>query len=256
MTPAFLSQLDALGDAKIRLPVWWRDDDATRDGPALQRLLSMAEVSCVPVALAVIPTGAQQSLVDAIAKQPRVTVLQHGFAHINHTPRGHKPASELGDARPLAVVLAEVVEGQAMLRRQFGETALRVLAAPWNQMSDRVATALPQTGIVGASAFVDASLGGTYPGLAVANCHVDPIRWRDGPQFRGVEKSLAILCRQLDLRLAAADKGRIAEAEQPIGLLTHHRDMDEATWRFCHEFLQVLSSHRAVVPVSAREVFL
>jgi hypothetical protein len=47
-------------------------------------------------------------------------------------------------------------------------------------------------------------------------------------------------------RLAAAIAARLdggADADEPIGLLTHHRIHDEGVWRFCETLLDRLKRH-------------
>ena len=53
------AQLQAALDAALErgeaIRVWWRDDDAGRDRPALTRLLELAECHAAGLALAVVP---------------------------------------------------------------------------------------------------------------------------------------------------------------------------------------------------------
>ena len=45
-----------------RAGLWWRDDDAKKNGPKLARLISLAKTSRVPLAVAVIPGQVQDDL--------------------------------------------------------------------------------------------------------------------------------------------------------------------------------------------------
>src|SRR5438874_477384 len=51
-------ELARLRDAGRTAEFWWRDDDATAPTPPLRQLLTLAEATGVPVALAVVPLGA------------------------------------------------------------------------------------------------------------------------------------------------------------------------------------------------------
>src|SRR4029450_2060394 len=60
--PDLDAELDAWAKAGRRAPLWWRDDDAARTTPALERLLALHARHGVPLALAVIPGRAEPSL--------------------------------------------------------------------------------------------------------------------------------------------------------------------------------------------------
>jgi hypothetical protein len=117
-------ELDLWRESGGRAELWCRDDDACRDSPALRRLLEVAANAEIPVALAVIPALIEQSLVDSVEKAPRVTILQHGYAHRNHAPPGERNW-ELGGHRPVDEVVAELKAGRNELARRFGRRFLR-----------------------------------------------------------------------------------------------------------------------------------
>ena len=60
-------ELDAWATAGQTATLWWRDDDATRPTPALARLRQLAQDNGIPVALAVVPAGAQICVLFASA---------------------------------------------------------------------------------------------------------------------------------------------------------------------------------------------
>ncbi|MDJ0957073.1 MAG: hypothetical protein QNI91_09460, partial [Arenicellales bacterium] len=82
--------------------LWWRDDDADRAGDAVMRMMQISLTFDVPVAIAVSPAIVNASLVQLVDKEFRCTVMQHGYAHLNHAPPDQKKC-ELGDHRPLNV---------------------------------------------------------------------------------------------------------------------------------------------------------
>ena len=67
--------------------------------------------------------------------------------------------------------------------------------------------------------------------LVSINTHVDIMRWRPA-RFRGTEAILSRVWRQLRARR----KG--GRWDEPIGLLTHHRNLDTAAWTFLEAFLE------------------
>ena len=227
-----------------RATFWWRDDDATARTPALDRLLALPGL---PLAIAVVPAHMRVNLAERLADS-RVDVLQHGFNHVNHQPRGEKKA-ELGDARPLGVMQEELARGRQRLETLFGRRALRVLVPPWNRIDRRLVATLAAQGYGGLST---AQAREPAPdGLFQANSHIDIVDWLKQPRaFIGLEAALDLAIDHLARRRAGT-----VDAEEPTGLLTHHRVMDEAAFAFAAEFLTRSSAHPAVQWRAARDIF-
>lgn len=228
--------------------LWWRDDDAVADTPALRRLIRTARV---PIALAVIPATLQPDLAQALADSDaaRVAVLQHGFAHRNHEPADRKKA-ELGGARPAATVLAELAQGAAILRQHFGTRALPVMTPPWNRIAPQVRDGLPGQGFRGLTTYLPRSAPQPVRGLRQVNTHVDIIDWHGARGFLGTEPALALLIRHLR-------EGRLghADAAEPTGILTHHLVHDEASWVFLDRLQDWLSRFPMIRWLTAPAVF-
>ena len=232
----FDAELEAWRRAGLTARFWWRDDDATRPGPLLDRLLRTA--GPIPVALAVIPAMVEDSLAAYLAAHGRqggeTQVLQHGYAHVNHAPTGAKKA-EFGDHRPLAAMLDELVLGRQRLEGLFGEVFEPILTPPWNRAGNEVTRNLAPAGLQGLSRF---GPRGPDEGDSVVNTHVDIIGWRGGRGFVGERHALRAAINHLAARRTGA-----ADLGEPTGLLTHHRDHDEACWRFVAKFATVVSAH-------------
>lgn len=205
--------------------LWWRDDDACDLTPALERLLALAGDR--PLSLAVIPALAT----PALAARAAATVLQHGYAHRNRAGEGAR-AVECGGERPLSEVLSELQHGQERLGALFGERFVPVLVPPWNRVAAEVVPRLPELGLHGLSGWKARPAATAAPGVAQVNVHVDVMSYRRGPGFVGREKALGELVEHLAARRTGA-----ADADEPTGLLTHHRDHDEAVWTFLAELL-------------------
>jgi hypothetical protein len=216
--------------------LWWRDDDAVADTPALQQLLAVA--GRLPLSLAVIPAGAEPSLVRAVEARPAVSVLQHGFAHRNHAPRERKKI-ELGLDRPIGQVLDELREGLARLRQLFGDRALAVLVPPWNRIHAEVVANLARLGFSGISCY------GPRPrdldALITVNTHIDIIDWHGSRGFIGTESALGLLVGHLEARRRGT-----ADPDEPSGLITHHLAHDEESW----DFLRTLTAHLETRPAA------
>ncbi len=232
--------LDACAARGEAIRVWWRDDDAGREHPALERLLELAERQGVPLALAVVPLWLEAPGQALIAGSARATVLQHGFAHANHAPAGERSV-ELGH-RDLATVAEELRQGRAALIDAFGATCLAVLVPPWNRFDPGLTERLAACGFAGLSTFGARPGSEAAPGLAQVNAHLDPIDWRGSRLFIGEATALERLCALLG-------------PDEPIGILSHHLVMDEPGWAFLDRLLEVLASHPAARLCAASELF-
>jgi hypothetical protein len=242
-------ELDAWRDAGRTADLWWRDDDACRDSPALTRLLAIAGTTRVPVALAAIPALIESSLVDAIANAETVTVVQHGYAHRNYAPPGARNW-ELGSHRPLAQTVAELARGRVGLEQRFGPRFVAVLVPPWNRIDPGVIERLPDAGFRGLSTFGPREDARPAPGLVQCNTHVDLIAWRRDRAFIGAGAALDRL-----VSLLAARRDGTVDPAEPTGILTHHLDLDDAAWAFFAELLARSCQHGAAAWIDVRAAF-
>jgi hypothetical protein len=238
---AALDHRGALGEP-VRF--WWRDDDAVRTGPMLQRLFEAVEGA--PLALAVIPEPAQTDLVEAVAREPGVTVFQHGWAHVNHAPRGQSlGAWELDGFRPAEQVLAEMHSGKMRLEKLFGERFQPIMVPPWNRVHAGLLPALAAHGFVGISGTGEGIGTEPVPGLRCINCQVDVLRWKDGARFAGWKKSADEL---VTLLMDPAEQGT-------IGINTHHAVTDREGWEFIASLNRLVSDHPAAAWVPPQSLF-
>ncbi len=228
---------------------WWRDDDARSATPPLTRLLSLSREIDVPVALAVVPLDADDSLVRELAGRPRTVVLQHGYAHRNHAQPGEKKC-ELGPHRPLEEMLSELSAGWNRLRALFPEQALPVIVPPWNRMDDALVRALPTIGSLGLSTNGPRPSSEPVLGLRQVNIHIDIIDWRRTRRFVGSQGAL-----QQTLKHLVARRTGVVDASEPTGLLTHHLYHDAACWEFSAELLRRSRAHPAVRWLDAMTLF-
>lgn len=238
----FAELLDDAAARGLRIPFWWRDDDAETATPALDRLLRLAAKHEVPLALAVVPKNATRALADRLASEPRVSVLQHGWQHRNYAPEGAKK-EELGDHRPASKVIEELRLGFDRLAVLFPEQFLPVLVPPWNRIADEVREQRSEVGLAGLSIFGPAPAGAPH----WVNPHLDIFEWR--PTRRPVDRAAAYAV------LSAELERRIAGDPEPIGIMTHHLVHDDESWELLDDLLALLRSHRAATWPSASELF-
>lgn len=236
--PDLVSELDRWEEAERVATLWWRDDDAVAMTPALARLLSLAGPT--PLALAVIPETAEKTLAEAVRGRENIAILQHGWSHTNRGGAGKK--SEFPAGRPAAEVAADLRRGRERLADLFATTA-PVLAPPWNRFAPEFEELLPPAGIAALS-----TMGSRVPGAAARiDVHVDPVAWKSGCGFVGTGAAVGSLVGELRRR-------RLGEATGPVGVLTHHLIMDEATAGFAAELATVVAGHRAARWLDIREV--
>lgn len=232
-------ELDRWRSAGRQATLWWRDDDAFRDSPQLQRLLAIAGTAALPVALAAVPATLESSLVDALGRSRFATVVQHGYAHRDHALPSERKA-ELGHHREADAALAELARGLDVLRRNFGERFAAVLVPPWNRIADAIVARLPDVGLRGLSTLGPRPARSPVRGIVQCNTHVDVIAWRRERAFIGVEAAID----RLVAHLRARRDGSV-DSDEPTGVLTHHLDMSDAGWHFLVELVARTREHGA-----------
>jgi hypothetical protein len=215
--------------------LWWRDDDAVEPTAALDRLLALRRDCGAPLALAVVPARAGAPLANRLAGESQVAVLQHGYAHANHAVLPDKKI-ELGLQRPAMHVLGELGTGWLALEHLFGKSTseggkalLPVLVPPWNRIAPALVPTLPEIGFAGLSTFGARARAHPVRGLVQVNTHLDLIDWQGSRSFVGAQTALHKL-------VASLTQSRIDSGE-PVGLLSHHLEMDEGAWEFLKSLL-------------------
>ena len=245
---ALEDELDAWAEGERAADFWWRDDDAQCPTPALQRLLALSAGTATPLTLAVVPKGAETTLAHLLETAPGVSVVQHGYAHVNHAG-AHNKKAELAAGRPAGDALAELIRGRRRLARLFGGRFHAVLAPPWNRIDPLLVPALPGAGIRGLSDFGARRSAEATAGLTQGNCHVDIVDWRGSRGFVGADAALAAIVDHL----ARRRRGDV-DAEEATGILTHHLVMDEACWAFLATLIERTQAHPTVRWLSVEEV--
>jgi hypothetical protein len=231
------AELQACAIAGCRIACWWRDDDAIADTPELRRLAATSEKLQLPLLLSVIPGQCETNLCEPLRGASGIAVAQHGFNHVNHEPAGELK-SEFGPARPLSTVCAEICEGRERLHGIFGDGCLPIFVPPWNDLRRDAWEHLPGLTFRGLSGFGHAQHPDAAPGVALVNVHLEVTDWsarpvRLAPIEEIVEKTAALL---RDRR-----EGRSA-CDEPIGIMTHHRIMNEAAWECMDRLFSLLGA--------------
>lgn len=207
---------------------WLRDDDASRPGPQLDRLLDITRQWQIPLTLAVIPAHAGDALARQLQALAWVTIAVHGWNHDNHAPEEEKK-QELGDHRDPQIVLAQLKQGLVHLQQLHGEQCKPLLVPPWNRLSSTLPAALPALGFRAISGFAEQQ----FEALPTINTHVDIIDWRG---HRGGRQAMQLL----------SETAALIDAEQSlIGVLTHHQVHDNVAWAFLQQLFSLTATHPA-----------
>ncbi len=239
------NELDYWAQADNLATFWWRDDDAISDTKELDDLLDCADGT--PVALAVIPDLADNSLARRVLRTPSVTVVQHGWRHENHATRGSNSEYPIG--RDADAVAVEFSLGVRRLSELFGPSYLPVFAPPWHGFDDSYLPLLSPAGLRAISR-KGHRLGETVFNLMISNVHCVPIQWTAPPSFGPENDYLAPIIDHLRGRRA----GTLDSAE-PTGILTHHLVQNARSYEFMGQLVRTIAGHRSARWLSACEVF-
>lgn len=216
----------------IALPFWWRDDDAAKATPELERLTRMSEDLDVPCHLAVIPDRIEPSLHPVIDMAPLLVPMVHGWRHQRHFLKGKKD-TEFGIRRPNDV--AETALALDRMHSGFGTRLLPIFVPPWNMIAPSLLPVLAEQGYVGVSTFTPRTARLPVPGLVQINTHIDPIDWRGTRNLVAPEQLLTLMTENIRDRI----NGR-SDPLEPMGILTHHLVHTQPIWDFTYACLSEL----------------
>lgn len=243
------AELAAWRQSSREVTVWWRDDDASEQSVALGKMQQLSFEFNVPITLAVIPHALKPSLEPELRDWSQVSVVQHGYAHVNHA-LGDSKKSEFGGRHDLDNRCADIAQGREALTASLQGKFEPVFVPPWNRIHEDIVERLPSLGLHGLSTFKPRAQATPFPGLTQTNCHVDIINWRDGRGFVGHAGALAALTDHLRMRRSSHQV-----PDEPTGVLTHHLVHDEDCWTFLKQLFEHMRSDPNVRWLSTRETF-
>jgi hypothetical protein len=100
---------------------------------------------------------------------------------------------------------------------------------PFNRVDPVLEPALTANGFAAFSAW--GTLGPRRPPLGRLDTHIEVLKWTPHADFLGEGAFLGQLLQALRFRREAA------AFDEPVGLLTHHLNHDEAAWSFLQRFV-------------------
>jgi peptidoglycan/xylan/chitin deacetylase (PgdA/CDA1 family) len=222
----------ALDAATSPLPLFFRDDDAGWSDDRLLELLDLFAHYHVPIDVAAIPDALTFRMATELrarieAEPDRVAIHQHGFAHQNHEPEGHRKC-EFGVSRGRVLQEINIEWGKHWLIDLFGPHVAPIFTPPWNRCTETTAECLRQTG------FRILSRDRTAAPLNLDGLFELPVTIDWFAQRKGVRLSLD----ELGAAMASA-----VRTSSPLGIMFHHALMDEGERRRAGELLDLLASH-------------
>jgi hypothetical protein len=198
------------------------------DEPSLRRLLDLFTQYEAPINLAVIPgllmNDAAELLRQSVVEFPSLFELnQHGWRHLNHEPEGKK--CEFGPSRSYQLQYEDLDNGKSRMNNAFGDHWFSVFVPPWNRCTAETVSALEQLNFQALSR--DRGRGeGTSGRLREIPITLDLFHWRGGASLRSVEE-------------LAQDFSRQIAAENRIGVMLHHKVMDDEAFALLENLLLV-----------------
>jgi hypothetical protein len=217
------------------LCVFFRDDDVDEDEVALRRLLELFRRWNMPINLGVIPgrltAAGAELLAQSVSAAPALIELnQHGWLHHNHEREGRK--CEFGPSRTYAEQLADIAQGQARMTEAFGPHWSPVFIPPWNRCVEDTYRALDQLGFRALSAKRGSSVVAGYRFKEIS-ITLDLFNWQGGANLKPAEEIVDELIIQ-------------SARQQTIGVMLHHKVMDEQAFAFLESLLDALTSHPTI----------
>jgi hypothetical protein len=122
------------------------------------------------------------------------------------------------------------------------------MVPPWNRIGAAARSRLATLGFAGLSCHGPRPAA-VQDGLHVVNVHIDVMDWSN----RAFAGDGAVLAQAID-HLAARRTGR-ADADEPTGLMTHHRDHDDAASAFLDRFVTAVRDHDAARWLDSANLF-
>lgn len=232
------ARLERLIEAVDRpLEVFFRADDVGVPSASFTRLADLFRRRQTPLCLAVVPSWLTRTrcrlLLEATGPARSLWCWhQHGWRHVNLAGRGKK--QEFGPERTRQALRQDLVRGRRRLEEELGENFLPVFTPPWNRCDGKTLELLSELGYHA----VSRSLNSRPPardGLPDFQVNVDLHTRPEADPESGWWGLWAELER-------ARSGGR-------MGIMIHHRRMNQASFEFLQLLLEVLGRGPRIRPV-------
>lgn len=191
----------------MKAPVFFRNDDLGWAHPQLIRLARMFERHHTKISMAAIP----MPCLDQFPQNPlsefksNIKVLVHGLTHLDFAGSGKK--NEFGETRDVLAVQKDILRGREIIESLFTDQFVPIFTPPWNRIAEKHLPALREAGFKALS--VDGPVRFPNSGLTEINVTVD-------------------LHTNRKEKLGLVEVKKImSEATAPVGIVVHHKHMDD-----------------------------
>ena len=216
--------------------IFLRDDDIDVDEETLRHLLDISLSRSVPINLEIIPGKLTEAAIRLLKDHKRFfpelfEFHQHGWMHLNHEEQGRK--CEFGISRNFDQQFADIQKGKDLLEEIFGERFYPSFTPPWNRCTKDTFNALDQLG------FQVLSKDSGNQQISDYNFQEISITLNlyESRKNGGGLKSPETLIRQLITQI---------DEDVRVGILLHHKVMDENAFHFLELLLTELCSSSSV----------
>ncbi len=216
--------------------IFFRDDDVDEDEASLRRLLGIFTSRKIPIILGVIPAKLTASATALLLEKERdfpglIELTQHGWQHVNHEVSERK--CEFGSSRNFAEQLADIQRGQMRMSEVFGEQWFPAFIPPWNRCTTQTCQVLNQLGFrVLSKLHGKLSSSPDFQGREIS-VTLDIFTWKNGAILKPAEEIFTELANQIGLG-------------EPLGIMLHHKVMNDASFAFLESLLIELSASYAI----------
>ncbi|MGE0886330.1 MAG: polysaccharide deacetylase family protein [Blastocatellales bacterium] len=229
------SSLEQMETAGRSVKVFVRDDDVDEAEASLHQLLNRFLELEIPINLEIIPGLLTGSAIATLKRHRQLRpdlfeLNQHGWLHVNHETEGRK--CEFGAKRNYEQQQTDIRRGQEVLRNAFGEAFSPVFTPPWNRCTEETHRALDQLGFAAISKLQSKQPVVGY-GLRELSVTLDIFRWQGGATLKPADEIIAELVSQL------------RELDM-VGIMLHHKVMDDTAFEFIRQLLDELRRSEAV----------
>ena len=235
-----LNQLRSLlerssADGKL-VEIFFRDDDVDEDEESLRQLLEIFTSRKIPLILGVLPAKLTASATALLLKTQRdfpglIELTQHGWQHVNHEVSERK--CEFGSSRNFAEQVTDIQRGQTRMNEAFGAQWFLAFIPPWNRCTAQTCQALNQLGFRVLSKLRGKAAPVTdFQGQEIS-VTLDIFTWKNGAMLKPAEEIFAELANQI-------------KHGEPLGIMLHHKVMNDQSFAFLESLLIELSASSAI----------
>jgi len=214
------------------IDLFFRNDDVDEDDLSLRTMLDLFFRYQVPLNLQIIPGRLTTACINTIdrARSNLLELNQHGWMHENHEHSGRK--CEFGPSRSFDQQYEDIERGRKVLEEAFGSAFSPVFTPPWNRCTVETFRALDRLGFQALSRFQGDAPAGGY-NFREVSVTLDLYRWQGGAMMKPPNELVDELIWQI-------------EELHRIGIMLHHRVMDEEAYEFLALLLGELCLSRVI----------